>query len=262
MQYLSENYHTHTKRCHHASGEDREYAEAAIKAGIRVLGFSDHTPFEFKDGFVSPVRMLPEEADGYFESIAALREEYKEDIEIHIGFETEYYGESFPEYLDFIRRFPVEYLVLGQHFLGSESDGVITGRATDSEEILTTYFKTVTDAVDTGKFLYVAHPDVINFTGSEEIYRKHTEKFLWDMKERDVVLGLNRYGMFEHRSYPTPLFWLLAGKVGNKAIIELDAHTIDVFEDEKTVCICKEFADKNGIELVSSLPIDPEILKK
>ena len=33
------NYHTHTKRCQHAVGEDREYVEAAIAAGIQVLGF-------------------------------------------------------------------------------------------------------------------------------------------------------------------------------------------------------------------------------
>ncbi len=38
------NYHTHTKRCRHAVGEDREYVEAAIEAGLKVLGFSDHTP--------------------------------------------------------------------------------------------------------------------------------------------------------------------------------------------------------------------------
>jgi len=27
------NYHTHTSRCHHAKGTEREYIEAAIKAG-------------------------------------------------------------------------------------------------------------------------------------------------------------------------------------------------------------------------------------
>ena len=30
------NYHTHTKRCQHAGGEDREYVEAAIQAGDRI----------------------------------------------------------------------------------------------------------------------------------------------------------------------------------------------------------------------------------
>ncbi len=41
------NYHTHTERCYHASGEDKEYVEAAIKAGLKVLGFSDHCPWIF-----------------------------------------------------------------------------------------------------------------------------------------------------------------------------------------------------------------------
>ena len=39
------NYHCHTKRCGHASGTDEEYVEAAIKAGYKVLGFSDHGPY-------------------------------------------------------------------------------------------------------------------------------------------------------------------------------------------------------------------------
>ena len=37
------NYHTHTWRCHHADGTEREYVENAIAAGIKILGFSDHT---------------------------------------------------------------------------------------------------------------------------------------------------------------------------------------------------------------------------
>ena len=36
------NMHTHTARCMHARGEDREYVEKAIEAGFEVLGMSDH----------------------------------------------------------------------------------------------------------------------------------------------------------------------------------------------------------------------------
>ena len=43
---MTENYHTHTYRCGHAVGTERDYVEAALKAGIRTLGFSDHTPHE------------------------------------------------------------------------------------------------------------------------------------------------------------------------------------------------------------------------
>ena len=38
------NYHTHTTRCNHAAGTDREYVEYAIRSGIKILGFADHTP--------------------------------------------------------------------------------------------------------------------------------------------------------------------------------------------------------------------------
>ena len=38
------NYHTHTIRCKHAVGTEREYIEAAISERFKILGFSDHTP--------------------------------------------------------------------------------------------------------------------------------------------------------------------------------------------------------------------------
>ena len=41
------NLHTHTYRCSHATGTEREYIEAAISAGIKIMGFSDHIPFKF-----------------------------------------------------------------------------------------------------------------------------------------------------------------------------------------------------------------------
>ena len=34
---LTTNFHTHTTRCNHAVGEDRQYVEAAIKVGLKAL---------------------------------------------------------------------------------------------------------------------------------------------------------------------------------------------------------------------------------
>ena len=45
------NYHTHTYRCGHAIGEDEEYIKVSIQNGIKHLGFSDHIPFAFPDGY-------------------------------------------------------------------------------------------------------------------------------------------------------------------------------------------------------------------
>ena len=52
------NYHTHTTRCYHASGKDEEYVKAAIKAGIKELGFSDHTPWHYASSFKATMRII------------------------------------------------------------------------------------------------------------------------------------------------------------------------------------------------------------
>ena len=90
------NYHTHTTRCRHAFGKDRDYVTKAIKAGITELGFSDHAPmiFPIKD-YYSTYRMFPEDVEDYINSINLLREEYEDKIKIHIGFELEYFPQLF-----------------------------------------------------------------------------------------------------------------------------------------------------------------------
>ena len=70
---LLANFHTHTSRCHHAVGEDREYVEAAIARGIKTLGFSDHSPYLFDGDYYSHFRMRPEEFEGYIKSLLSLR---------------------------------------------------------------------------------------------------------------------------------------------------------------------------------------------
>ena len=95
------NYHTHTSLCHHATGTMREYVEEAIKSGIKILGFSDHSPYLFDGDYYSYFRMLPQEAYEYVEEVAKLRDEYKNDITIYTGFEMEYYPEIFERTIDF-----------------------------------------------------------------------------------------------------------------------------------------------------------------
>ena len=84
---MTANYHTHTSRCHHANGTDRDYIEAAIARGIDTLGFSDHVPMPFADGHQSGYRIRIEELEDYVRSLEALREEYRGRINILIGFE-------------------------------------------------------------------------------------------------------------------------------------------------------------------------------
>ena len=70
---MTENYHTHTARCRHAAGTEEEYVLQAIAGGLKVLGFSDHTPFLFPNGYCSRIRMYPEELEGYVSTVLTHR---------------------------------------------------------------------------------------------------------------------------------------------------------------------------------------------
>lgn len=96
-----QNFHTHTYRCHHAKGTDREYVEAAIKAGYTEIGFSDHVAYPFPNGHYSTFRMELDKTEDYVNSIRALQEEYKDKIIIRLGFEAEYYPEIFENLIHF-----------------------------------------------------------------------------------------------------------------------------------------------------------------
>lgn len=77
------NYHGHTKRCGHARGEDEEYVLAAISAGYKTIGFSDHAPYP--DQYNEHERMDMSELENYIYSVKQLQQKYKDQIEIFIG---------------------------------------------------------------------------------------------------------------------------------------------------------------------------------
>ena len=118
---MTVNYHTHSPLCGHAVGSPREYIEAAIEAGLKKLGFADHSPQFFDGDFVSIMRMTPDKAAGYVEEIKKLSFEYRSDIEVFVGFEAEYFPSIFHRLQSFCRDYGVDYLILGQHCLTLES---------------------------------------------------------------------------------------------------------------------------------------------
>jgi len=222
---LTKNFHTHTYRCHHAEGTEREYVEKAIEGGMKALGFSDHSPYVFDDGYYSNFRMLPDEIENYVRTLLDLKDEYKNEIEIHVGFEAEYYPKFFERFLRLIEPFPIEYLILGQHFLFNETDPrVPTLAGTGDEAYLEQYVNQVTEAISTGVFTYVAHPDVFYFKGDEDTYAKHMKKLLVCAKENEIPLEINLLGIRTNRIYPCAAFWKAAGEVGNEVVFGSDAH--------------------------------------
>ena len=216
------NYHTHTFRCRHAEGSETEYIENAIRAGLKTLGFADHTPYDLPRPH--PFRMAPEELPGYAETLRALAGRCQDRIGILIGVEAEYYPQLFPAHLELLRKNGIQYMILGQHFLGNELGEPYCGMETEDVRILERYVEQSIEAMQTGLFTYFAHPDLIRFVGSGSIYERQMRRLCEAAKETDTPLEINLLGIREGRNYPDERFWAIAGAAGNDVVLGCDAH--------------------------------------
>lgn len=250
---MKANYHTHTWRCMHASGTEREYVESAIRGGLKILGFSDHTPYPYPKGLNSGMRMQVDQLEGYVDTVLALREEYREDIEIHLGLEVEYYTGQYIEYFHRLQRlvadYPVEYFLLGQHYIDCEFGGSWSGRPTDDPNVLRRYCAQTVEAMETGYFTYVAHPDLIRFTGDESIYEEQMRMLCRKAKHLRLPLEINGLGVHEGRHYPDQRFWRIAGEEGCEAVLGIDAHDPESLNRPQVVQAAEEMAGRNGLSL-------------
>ena len=252
---MKTNLHMHTWRCSHADAGERSYIEHAIEGGLKVIGFSEHTVYHWDSDYYSWYRMKPEQMDGYVAMVEDFRREYARDIEIHLGLEVEYYPSCFDWLLRYLEDYPVEYMLLGQHFIYDEIDSPYMGDHLTKEADLVRYVDQVCQALDTGRFLYLAHPDLPNWEGSREIYEKHMRRLCQHAKATGTPLEINLLGIHAGRNYPNENFWKLVSETGNRVVLGSDAH--------KAKDVVPVAAIQKATELVSKYQlnlIDPAVL--
>lgn len=249
------NYHTHTTRCNHAIGDEIEYVEAAIDGGLQILGFSDHTPQFFPGQYYSRMRMRPWDLQDYIDTVQSLKEAYKDQLQIQLGLEVEYYPALFPELMDVLQDTPVEYLLLGQHWNGNEEGFPYNGRPTASESQLKQHCNQVIEAMHTGVFTYIAHPDILHFTGSDRAYTRHMRRLCKAAKSCRIPLEINLLGLQENRHYPNRRFWQIAAEEGCQAILGCDAHCPAHTVQPDTEHTALELVNELGLELLQTVPL-------
>lgn len=249
------NYHTHTYRCNHAKGDEEEYVLCALERGLDTLGFSDHTPYLFPGSYYSHFRMRPEELEDYCETVLDLRRKYAGKIEIPLGLELEYYPAFLPRLMDLLRDSPVEYLLLGQHFVGNEIGEHYSGAPFEEEGILKIYCHQTAEAMNSGLFSYFAHPDLIHYRGNPRTYAHHMRLICREAKSCGIPLEINLLGIREGRNYPNRLFWELAAEEGCQVVLGVDAHDsrhlLETASEEEALGMIRFF----GLELLERIPL-------
>ena len=252
---ITANYHTHSKYCRHASGEPEDYAKDALTAGMKVLGFSDHTPYPFPDGYYSGFRMFPGDKKDYIADVLRCRETFADKLEIHLGYEVEYYPRHFDALIKGLTATECDYLILGQHFTNNEYDGEYSGEETDDVGKLITYVDQVSEALETGLFSCLCHPELIHFSGPDEIYEEHMTRLVKTAIGTNTPLEINLRGIRFGAQYPDERFFDIAAPLGAEFIIGVDAHDPDDLfpapEYEKAL----EYVKKHNLRLLDRLEL-------
>lgn len=239
-------------------GSDESYVMEAIRAGYSALGFSDHSPWPYQDGFSSHIRMDLSLFPDYLNSIRALREKYKGQIEILIGLETEYYPEHHSWLLEQVREQGLDFLILGSHFDRPDEELYFGGLRTAQE--YHRYAKHTIKGMESGAFQALAHPEL--FMLHAERFDKDCESVSRDLiqaaRALDLPLEYNLSGLYpiswrNGLGYPNPDFWKIAAQEGATAIIGLDAHDPRRLQDTDKYDEAVRFLDGLGIKRVDAL---------
>ena len=261
--FIDYSYHTHTKRCGHADGEDEEYVLEAINKNVKVLGFTDHA---FLKGYIQPtIRGNFEDLDEYISSLTYLKEKYKDKIEILIGFEAEYIEKLVP-YYKWLLENKIDYLILGQHVHINDEDKITWYFKTkDNHEMVDRYCKDIIEGMKSGLFKYVAHPDL--FASGVSVWDDYAINIAKQIIEASIKynipleynLGGYRYpyeklfkGM-KYLKYPNEHFWDLASTYPIKVVIGPDAHKPEQVHDEKEMSHVAHLANKYNWDLIKRL---------
>ena len=239
------NYHTHTYRSGHSEyASDEEMLQAARDMGISMIGFSEHIP---NPDLVLPDedhRMLSSEVDGYIASISKMKQEYS-DMTILAGFEAEY--DPMREAFLGEMKDKVDYMILGQHFVNR---GLQMISPNNNPNYPIEYANMVSQAIDSGIFDIVAHPD--HFMVFRDTMESDEARKLFDEnavlasqiiceKARDmgIPIEINLAKATSGKvlsdgslAYPHPTFWKVAQEIeGLKILKGVDAHDLGAFKD-------------------------------
>lgn len=228
--------------CDHAEGTLREMLEAAVTAGYRTFGVSEHVPRSAERFLYAEERdrgwdmaKITADFERYAAVLTPLAEEFADRLTVLRGFEaevipTETYAEQVQGYRE--RRLPdgrpvFDYCVGSVHYVrehqidGPPRNWVLAAEALGGPEMLAVrYYETVTEMVGTLHPEVVGHLDLIKrnaaLAGFGDVpldtppIRRAAMKALEAMRAHNGILDLNTAGWRKGLSEPYPAPWLVA----------------------------------------------------
>lgn len=230
------NLHTHTRRCKHARGCAADYCKAAVMYGIKVLGFSEHSPFP--DDHLSETRLTFGEMDEYCRETAAAGKDFPE-LCILTGLEVDTDTDCPPEFfVELKEKYKLHFLAAGAHFVRNSEGALINAGINKHhrEETVLLFIEKTIRLIESGAFSFITHPDMI--AGSIDAMTTEIEKMFISLAHASIrhrtPLEINAYGLRkavveypggeQRNPYPYLPFWQICGKLQVPCIVGSDAH--------------------------------------
>ncbi|NBD26166.1 histidinol-phosphatase [Paenibacillus glycinis] len=159
--------HTHHFRCGHADDNIEDYIKAALKAGLGVIGISDHSPFFASDrDHLNPgIAMAKSEFAHYVDEVLRLKAKYEGKIDVLLGVESDFFPEHAVLYRDTYAKYPFDYIIGSVHqsrgvsiFNRNRWNGLSEESKIDEKRH---YYKLIGESARSGMFQVLGHIDAM-----------------------------------------------------------------------------------------------------
>lgn len=194
--------HTHHERCGHAQDTIRDYIEAAIAAGLQVIGISDHSPYfgSSEDHAQPAIAMAKSEFPRYIEEVLHLKQAYAGKINVLLGVESDYFPEHVEIYKQEYAKYPFDYIIGSVHLSGGVS---IFNRnrwkklnETEHVEHKEEYYRLIAESARSGMFQILGHIDAMKgfYPAFSDIATPKVDETLKIIGESGVAIEINTSG--------------------------------------------------------------------
>lgn len=257
--------HTHTEFCPHGNGDDVEaMIQKAIRFGFEVYSITEHAPLppDFKQDYEGQASGIDEAAMAfndlptYFKKCNHLKQKYRTQIKINVGFELDF----LPSQLDWTKAFWAEYgpqtddNVLSVHFLKGKNEKYwcvdntpeeyqegLLGHYKTAQQVYQQYCRTLQQAVITdfgpNSSKRLGHitlckkfQDILNLPNQLDATTQPMYDALYQtLQQRHFTLDLNTAGLYKpycNETYPDFQLCQKARALGLPLVYGSDAHSI------------------------------------
>ncbi|MBO5848337.1 MAG: histidinol-phosphatase [Bacteroidales bacterium] len=252
------NLHTHSNFSDGKANAEDVVIEA-VNQGLKVLGFSDHSPVPFENTFA----IKNENVNNYISTINSLKEKYQDKIDIYCSMEMDFIPGIIKDFKKTKEELGLDYMIGSVHLVGNNieklwfidgskvetyDEGLNNYFNGDIKKGVKTFFYQYNEMIETEVFDIVGHLDKIKmhnrnryFLEEDKWYRDLLMETLTLIKEKSLIVEVNTRGIYKKRStdfYPSSWILPIMREMNIPVVISSDAH----LPNELTLCF-KEAED-------------------